>query len=203
MPGVVAGDLVLDTPPVKGKEDTGYPTQKPLALLERIIKASSNEGNMVLDPFCGCATACVAAERLNRQWVGIDISPDAEDITGVRLMEEVDKAANLFNPLTDIIVRKDAPERTDNAEEIAVQQRLPRYQTHKPELFGRQEGKCNGCQYPFHYRNLTVDHIRPQIDDGTDKIENLQLLCATCNSTKGTGTQAQLIERLKEQGVLR
>ena len=184
-------------------ESTGYPTQKPLALLDRIIKASSKDKDIILDPFCGCATACVAAEQLNRHWVGIDISPDAEDITGVRLMEEVDKAANLFNPLTDIIVCKNAPERTDNAEEIAVQMRLPRYQTHKPELFGRQQGKCNGCQDFFRFRNLTVDHIRPQIDGGTDQIENLQLLCQTCNSTKGTGTQAQLIERLKEQGVLR
>ena len=51
------------------KERTGYPTQKPLTLLDRIIKASSDEGDMVLDPFCGCATACVAAERLHRQWV--------------------------------------------------------------------------------------------------------------------------------------
>ena len=119
------------------------------------------------------------------------------------LMEEVDKATNLFNPFTDVIVRKDAPERTDNAEEIAVQQRSPSYQTHKPELFGRQQGKCNGCQCAFHYRNLTVDHITPQSKGGTDQIENLQLLCAACNSTKGTGTQAQLIERLKEQGVLR
>ena len=203
MPGVVAGDLVLDTPPVKGKEDTGYPTQKPLALLERIIKASSNEGDIVLDPFCGCATACVAAERLRRNWIGIDISPDAEDITKLRLSDEVDKAADLFNPLTDVIVRKDAPERTDNAEEISVQKRLPRYQTHKPELFGRQQGKCNGCQCPFHFRNLTVDHITPQIKDGTDHIENLQLLCAACNSTKGKGTQAELISRLKEQGVLK
>ncbi|MCY4552998.1 MAG: hypothetical protein OXC79_04945 [Candidatus Poribacteria bacterium] len=90
------------------------------------------------------------------------LSPSAEDITKLRLTEEVDAASNLFNPLTDVIVRKDAPERTDNAEEIAIQQHLPAYQTHKPELFGRQEGKCNGCQYPFHYRNLTVDHIIPQ-----------------------------------------
>ena len=52
------------------KERTGYPTQKPLALLERVIKASSNEGDLVLDPFCGCATTLVAAERLNREWVG-------------------------------------------------------------------------------------------------------------------------------------
>ena len=57
------------------KERVGYPTQKPLKLLERIVLASSNEGDMVLDPFCGCATACVAAQKLGRQWVGIDISP--------------------------------------------------------------------------------------------------------------------------------
>ena len=197
-------------------ESTGYPTQKPLALLDRIIKASSNEGEMVLDPFCGCATACVAAERLNRQWVGIDISPDAEDITKLRLTDESETKAGRgtgvlkenqlplpFDPLTDIIVRKDAPERTDNAEEVAVQMRLPRYQTHKPELFGRQEGKCNGCQHLFHFRNLTVDHIKPQSKGGTDHIENLQLLCAACNSTKGKGTQEELISRLKEQGVLK
>jgi len=81
--------------------------------------------------------------------------------------------------------------------------RLPRYQTHKNELFGRQEGKCNGCQEFFRFRNLTVDHIIPQKKDGTDHIGNLQLLCATCNSTKGTGTQEELISRLKEQGVLK
>ena len=201
--GKSISDIQIDIPSIQGDsiEKTGYPTQKPIKLLERIITASSNEGDIVLDPFCGCATACVAAERLHRHWVGIDISPAAEDITKLRLTEEVDAAASLFNPITDVIVRKDAPERTDNAEEIAVQQRLPAYQTHKPELFGRQQGKCNGCQYPFHYRNLTVDHKRPQSKDGTDHIENLQLLCAACNSSKGTGTQEELISRLKEQGV--
>ena len=205
MPGVPVQDVWIDIPPInsQAKERVGYPTQKPLALLNRIIKASSNEGDMVLDPFCGCATACVAAERLHRHWVGIDISPAAEDITKLRLTEEVDKASGLFNPITDVIVRKDAPERTDNAEEIALQKRVPRYQTHKPELFGRQQGKCNGCQYPFHFRNLTVDHKTPQSKGGTDHIENLQLLCAACNSTKGDRTQEELISRLKEQGVLK
>ncbi len=67
------------------KERTGYPTQKPLALYERIIKASSNEGDMVLDPFCGCATTPVAAERLGRQWVGIDIWDGAYAVVVQRL----------------------------------------------------------------------------------------------------------------------
>ena len=58
-----------------GKERIGYPTQKPLALLERIIAPSSNEGDVVLDPFCGCATACVAADKLGRKWVGSTCRP--------------------------------------------------------------------------------------------------------------------------------
>ena len=71
------------------RERVGYPTQKPIALLERIITASSNEGDMVLDPFCGCATACVAAEKLERNWVGIDISDKAYELVIHRLAVEV------------------------------------------------------------------------------------------------------------------
>ena len=70
--GKPIGSLWTDIPIAAGKERTGYPTQKPLALLNRIIKASSNEGDIVLDPFCGCATTCVAAEQLRRQWIGIE-----------------------------------------------------------------------------------------------------------------------------------
>ena len=68
-------------------ERTGYPTQKPLALLERIIKASSTEGNIILDPFCGCGTAIIAAQRLNRNWRGIDINKMAHEVSGNRLGE--------------------------------------------------------------------------------------------------------------------
>ena len=60
---------------VVARERVGYPTQKPLKLMERIIKASSNEGDLVLDPFCGSGTTCVASESLNRRWIGIDINP--------------------------------------------------------------------------------------------------------------------------------
>ena len=70
------------------KERTGFPTQKPLALYERIVKASSTEGDMVLDPFCGCATTPVAAERLGRQWVGMDIWDKAHQQVLDRLESE-------------------------------------------------------------------------------------------------------------------
>ncbi|MGU9956298.1 MAG: DNA-methyltransferase [Arenicellales bacterium WSBS_2016_MAG_OTU3] len=75
--------------PIKGnsKENIGYPTQKPLALLERIINASSNEGDIVLDPFCGCATTCVAAEKLKRKWIGIDVSHKAYELVKERLVK--------------------------------------------------------------------------------------------------------------------
>lgn len=78
-------DDVWDIPTINNmaKERTGYPTQKPLALLERIIKASSNPGDVVLDPFCGCATAMIASEKLGRQWIGIDITYQS-----VRLLKE-------------------------------------------------------------------------------------------------------------------
>ena len=72
------------------KERKSYPTQKPLKLLERIIKSSSNENDVILDPFCGCATTCIASEKLNRKWIGIDISIKAYDLVRKRLTEEVE-----------------------------------------------------------------------------------------------------------------
>jgi hypothetical protein len=72
------------------KERLGYPTQKPLRLLERIIKASSNSGDIVLDAFCGCGTALVAAQNLGRRWLGIDISPSSCNVMGGRLENPAD-----------------------------------------------------------------------------------------------------------------
>lgn len=185
MPGVVAGDLVLDTSPVKGKERTGYPTQKPLALLERIIKASSNPGDVVFDPFCGCATTLVAADRLQRSWIGIDISPKAAEL----VVERIKADQGLF---PEIVHRNDYPKRTDMGD-------TPPARTHKHTLFGLQEGLCGGCGIFFPFRNLTIDHKIPRSKGGTDHFENLWLLCGACNSTKGTGTVAELKARLKNQ----
>jgi len=74
MPGVALQDVWDDIAPTGGKERLGYPTQKPLALLERLVAVSSNPDDVVLDPFCGCGTAVVAAEKLGRRWIGIDIT---------------------------------------------------------------------------------------------------------------------------------
>ncbi|OOV34160.1 hypothetical protein BV61_03300 [Candidatus Synechococcus spongiarum LMB bulk15M] len=157
----------------QAKERTGYPTQKPLRLLQRIIRASSNEGDMVLDPFCGCATACIAAQTENRQWAGIDISSKATELVQQRMHNELD----LFFQGS---IRTDIPSRTDLG-------KLPRYNCLKNRelLYGQQKGYCGGCATHFEFRNLEVDHIISPKKGGTDHISNLQLLCGNCNRVKG------------------
>jgi DNA modification methylase len=85
-------DVITDIQPIgaHARERLGYPTQKPLALLERILQASSNEGDIVLDPFCGCGTAVVAAQKLNRRWIGIDITHLAIALIKYRLSDMFD-----------------------------------------------------------------------------------------------------------------
>lgn len=73
----------------------------------------------------------------------------------------------------------------------------------KEFLFERQKGKCNGCAVKFPMRNMTVDHIKPFSKGGSDKPSNLQLLCNSCNSMKGDGTQAQFKKRLAEKGIIK
>ena len=186
--GIAATDIIFDISMASGKERTGYPTQKPLALLERIIKASSNEGDVVLDPFCGCATALVAAEKLERQWVGIDLSPRARDLIKLRM----DKELGLFGLQT--VYRDDIPKRTDMG-------KLPPPQTHKHTLYGKQEGVCIGCKIMFPFKNMTIDHIVPQSKGGSDHIDNLQLLCNACNSMKGSKSQEEFLAALGSAGV--
>jgi DNA modification methylase len=89
MPGVSLQNVWDDIPPIASTalERTGYPTQKPLKLLERILEVSSNENDIVLDAFCGCGTALAAAQNLNRQWIGIDVSPTACRVMAKRLRD--------------------------------------------------------------------------------------------------------------------
>jgi DNA modification methylase len=90
LPGVPLQSIWGDVLSLRGgaAERLGYPTQKPSALLERIIQASSNEGDVVLDPFCGCGTAISAAQKLNRRWIGIDVTHLAINLIKFRLLDE-------------------------------------------------------------------------------------------------------------------
>jgi DNA modification methylase len=87
MSGITLQDRWDDISPSSGKEDLGYPTQKPEALLERIIKASSNEGDVVLDAYCGCGTSTAVSQRLKRRWIGIDITYQSISLVLKRLEE--------------------------------------------------------------------------------------------------------------------
>jgi site-specific DNA-methyltransferase (adenine-specific) len=165
------------------KEKTGYPTQKPLALLHRIIKASSNEGDIVMDPFCGCATTCVAAQQLNRKWIGIDIEKQAVNI----LIERLSNDAGLFKDFVNTTI---VPQRTDIY-------KVEPSKSIKERLYKEQNGLCNGCGIEFNIWNMEIDHIIPKSKGGGDYYENYQLLCGSCNRTKGSNTMEHLRLKIK------
>jgi adenine specific DNA methylase Mod len=168
----------------QAKERTGYPTQKPLALLHRIIKASSNEGDLVLDPFCGCATTCVAAQQLQRKWIGIDVETNAVKVLINRLSDDQGLFSDFINLVTP-------PQRTD------VELASPDSKTIKERLFAEQSGNCNGCGEAFKIWNMEIDHIVPKSKGGGDYVENYQLLCGSCNKIKGDRTMEYLRTKLK------
>ena len=154
----------------KATERTGYPTQKPLALLKRIILASSNEGDIVMDPFCGCATTCFAAQQLQRKWIGIDIEKQPVKILIQRLSDD----AGLFK---DFTATDQIPKRSD-IKEVQPSGSI------KQRLYKEQAGKCNACGHDFELLNLELDHIIPKSKGGGDYYENYQLLCGSCNRIK-------------------
>ena len=166
-------DVITDIQPIapSAKARTGYPTQKPVELLQRIISTSSPQPGIVLDPFAGCATACIAAEIEQRQWAGIDISAKAAELVRLRMDREIGR-------VFEGVHRTDVPKRTDLG-------RLPAPRTHRPRLYGEQAGHCAGCGEHFELRHLEVDHIIARRNGGTDHSENLQLLCGSCNRIKG------------------
>ena len=170
------------------KERTGFPTQKPLALLRRIILASSKVDDVVFDPFCGCATALVAADGLQRQWVGIDLSSKAVDL----LIDRIKEHQGLFK---DITAAKDKPRRTDVDPELTAQEK----KLYKGVLFVMQNQTCNGCGTRFQrLEDFEMDHKTPRIHGGTDHKHNFQLLCANCNRKKGKKSQEQFMAAMAE-----
>jgi len=178
--------------PAKQSEKVNYPTQKPLALLERIIHIASNKGDVVLDPFCGCATTLVAAQRLDRPWVGVDLSPKAGQLVRERIEADI---GHLFE---DFHLRgnKDYPKRTDLGPPLNTVEK----REYKRVLYGLQVGRCNGCN--IHFKRLEdfhMDHIVARAIGGTDHKHNFQLLCGHCNSIKGSKTQAEFAAIISEK----
>ena len=166
-------------------ERVGYPTQKPLALYERIIKASSNEGDLVLDPFCGCATTLIAAENLNRHWIGIDLWEHAATTLQQRIGFPVH-------------ARREPPVRTDDEADAGVSLPSINRRQRRAEpwmrlshadmrdiLYAAQDGVCAGCGRKLHIRFMQLDHMQPRAEGGANTIDNRVMLCSPCNGAKG------------------
>ena len=183
-------------------EITGYPTQKPCDLYERIIKASSNEGDIVLDPFCGCATTPIAAERLKRQWVGMDIWDGALEQVQNRLARDTilrfdDQQHHVTLP--KVHYETAPPIRTDDNEmaaptfKLRIQrpvepwQKLTRHQMLRVLASAQQSSDgviCAGCGRVLEVEFMQLDHITPKAERGENHILNRILLCGPCNRRK-------------------
>ncbi len=195
--GIKMSDLWTNIKPVRGKESCGYPTQKPLALYERIISAGSSKGDVVIDPFAGCATTCVAAERLGRKWAGIDIWKGAHRLVVARLQEASHSLQG-----RQVYYTKDPPRLTDPLpvtllddptqykrkpygwvalKPAQIRERLETVQAvaDKPGFI-----YCAACGRQLEQAFMQLEHIRANSDGGSNFIDNRVLICGPCNRTK-------------------
>lgn len=181
--------------------------QKPLKLYTRLVKAVTKPGDLVIDPFCGCATTLIAAENCECQWIGIDshidrvklIKPQLEKLTTQDLWKKEFK-------IIEIKSKRDLPKRKDNRPS------RKKMEDFKAELLKKQrkfEGQhhyyhyCAICKNPFSEEYLEIDHIYPKAEGGEWELKNLQLLCSRCNRRKGsTKTNEQVEKELGEKGLL-
>ena len=181
---------------IKGnsKERTGYPTQKPRCLMRRLIKATSNSGDIVLDPFLGSGTNAIASEELGRKWVGMDLWEEDQKAIDERI-------ALIDSFITEedgkITLTKSPAQRTDDGEYACP--KLPnKFRKQEPpgpklsrakivEMKQREAGGnfCAGCDREFaHISYLELDHNVPRADGGINHHSNRILLCAPCNKRK-------------------
>ena len=218
---------------IKGnaKERTGWPTQKPLALLRKIILSSTEERAMVLDPFAGCATTCIAAEELGRQWAGIDIDSQALEVTVDRLKQVAEERNSVrgnrkktkatadqiqmlgmqLDPTTgdwiapQVIISETPPRRTDPHRPRRTKNSILR-KILWDGLNRHEDGErrfCPGCRRAKYFDDFDLDHIHPSAKGGADIDDNIQMLCRSCNNIKSsTKTMKELKERLLADKIL-
>ena len=213
------------------KERTGYPDQKPVALYERIILASSNVGDLVFDPFCGCGTTIMAARENGRRWVGVDRSDNARYMILCRLaglkkdeVEDMREKTKHTDPgyvdrmlaKHEAVFTREPPARTDDGDESTpvLQQVYSKRERSvftraqmRHLLFNRFGSHCWGCDFeaPAGDRGiqyLELDHVNPKSGGGSDHLDNRALLCGPCNGPGGKGEDLSLVGlRKKVLGV--
>ena len=166
---------------------------------------------MVLDPFCGCATTLVAAERLGRQWAGIDIWDRAHEMVIQRIREAWVFVDAPPLGLSDPIYVKETPVRTDEGTEavafLQVRERIKEPEGKKMSraemyefLLTQHGSKCQGCDRSFDDpRYLQLDHNTPRSDGGLNHITNRVLLCGPCNQAKSNIYTLSGLRRLNKK----
>ena len=205
--GLPATDIILDIDMASKNERTGSPDQKPLALYERIILASSNPSDLVLDPFAGCATTIMAARQHRRRWVGIDRRKDARFHVVCRMMgikardaEEMRERPDLADWINAQLAKHEShfsttpPVRTNEGNTAAPYPAPVYLPKERPVLNHRQMKdflletfglRCWGCDFTApDERYLQLDHADPKRDGGSNDLDNRTLLCQPCNLAK-------------------
>ena len=178
--------------------------EDPSPSCERIIAASSNPGDVVLDPFAGCATTPIAAEKLGRQWIAMDLWDGAHKMIKDRLQKEVrlDLDGNAPGGGYEVELVTAPPERTDAGEIAAPFLYVPEHRTPEPwemltrariaDLLADAQGSdalgvvCAGCGRAMEREFMHLDHRMPRAGGGENYITNRVLLCAPCNGRKGS-----------------
>ena len=203
-------DIITDILPIAGRsrERTGLPYQKPVALLERIIRASSTPGDIVLDPFCGSGATCIAAERLGRGWIGIDISPRVEEVLARRMERELPEEPTWSEPGARVapVVMHEPPVRTYIEASMEGANDSERVEEIKQGLFESQGGRCNGCRYEMPLHGLRLDRSPPGTHGkGHSRQPQApwQLLCHYCIAVKAGQSMDYLELQLYRRGILR
>ena len=226
MQGQAVHDNWHDIPPInsQAKERTGWPTQKPLALYRRIIEASSDEGDVVLDAFAGCATTAVAAEGLERKWVAIDLEEKAYEVLKSRLAKEGftvnGEAVGEGNGRLgrDIKLHHAAPTRSPGDVDPIPAARMrkltlppARRSTRRASmsrvdmlqaLLDNLGFQCWGCGFAppgMDSRFFELDHREPRSAGGSNELYNRAVLCGPCNARKSDRMNLLQLRRENER----
>ena len=198
--GARVQDVITNILNMTRTESTGWPRQMPVRLVDLIIRVSSNPGDLVLDPFCGSGTTCIAAENLGRDWIGIEQVYEAEKVLHDRLEHELDNSWPADEGDWQLSVKRYMPIRTDiKGSESRIDLRVTRQLLH-----ARQSGRCNGCEHsaPLHF--LTIDRVDPaESEADVANPDKLQLLCHACKTLKGNHNMDYLKLQLYMSGILR